>query len=292
MYLVDALSVLLRRWYIVLGGVLVLVAGAAAVVAYVPTTYQSSGQMVLLLPPGASGTERPVNPYLNLQTGLTTAASLVAGAASTKDVEKEMKAQDARAEYAVSVVPGTGPLISVTAKDSDPMLATATRDAMMAWIDTELRRIQDEVDVPQAQYISATRASVSETAEALPGSKLRALAALGAVVGLLTLVMTFTFDRLLLRRASRRMAAESPSAASEEVPGADLASPVGQEPLGEAEPGDTRAPEGSAPAGLGARHGRRHGDGLVVEFHGRRNPSSGDDGFDGSHRRPSNGVAR
>ena len=200
MYLVDALTVLLRRWYVVLAGVLVLAGGAAAVMAYVPTTYQSSGQMVLLLPPAASGTEKPVNPYLNLQTGLTTAASLVSGAASTKDVEKEMKDAGFDAEYAVAVVPGTGPLISVTAKDSDGAEATATRDEMMGWIDRELLRIQDEVGVPRAQYISATRSSVSRTAEALPGSKLRALAALGAVVGLLTLVLTFAIDRMLLRR--------------------------------------------------------------------------------------------
>ena len=204
MYLVDALSVLGRRWYVVVVGMLALAGGAAVVVTYVPTVYQSSGQMLLLLPPEASGTEKPVNPYLNLQAGLTTAASLVSGAASTRDVEEEMKGLGMGAEYAVAVVPGTGPLVSVTAKDSDAAMATATRDAMMAWIDTELQRIQEEVDVPRAQYISATRSSVSLTAEALPGSKLRALAALGAVVGILTLALTFGLDRLLARRASSR----------------------------------------------------------------------------------------
>ena len=217
MYMIDALSVLARRWYVVLAGVAVLAGGAAAVVAYVPTSYQSSGQMLFLLPPGASGTEKPVNPYLNLQDGLTTAASLVSGAASTKDVEMEMKEQGFDAEYAVAVVPGTGPLITITAKDSNAALATSTRDAMMAWIDVELQRIQEEVDVPQAQYISATRSSVSSTAEALPGSKIRALAALGAVVGLLTLALTFGLDRMLLRRASRRAA--SPPAVTVAVPG-------------------------------------------------------------------------
>ena len=210
MYLVDALTVMARRWYVVLAGVLVLGGGAAAVVAYVPTTYQSSGQMVLLLPPQASGTEKPVNPYLNLQTGLTTAASLVSGAASTKDVEKEMEEAGFDSEYAVAVVPGTGPLISVTAKDSDGAAATATRDAVMAWIDQELLRIQDEVRTPRSQYISATRSSVSRTPEALPGSKLRALAALGAVVGLLTLALTFGIDRVLLRRVARRNATYTP----------------------------------------------------------------------------------
>lgn len=255
MYLVDGMKVLVRRWYIVLVGVLVLVGGAAAVIAYVPTVYQSSGQMVLLLPAGASGTEKPVNPYINLQTGLTTAASLVSGAASTKDVEKEMKAQGTDAEYSVAVVPGTGPLISVTAKDSDARLATATRDAIMTWIDIELQRIQEEVDVPRAQYISATRSSVSRTAEALPGSKLRALAALGAIVGLLTLFLTFGLDRLLLRRAARRPTLHQVSS-DDPGSGADMTDQTEE----------TDGTDGVAVADTA--------DGLVLNFHPKRPPAS------------------
>ncbi|QSR32553.1 hypothetical protein CFI00_19060 [Nocardioides sp. S5] len=251
MYLVDALTVLVRRWYIVLAGVLVLAGGAAVVVKYVPTTYQASGQMVLLLPPGASGTGRPVSPWLNLQTGLTTAASLVSGSASTKDVEEAMKDQGHDAEYAIAVVPGAGPVISITAKDSDPALATATRDALMAWVDRELQRIQVEVDVPQAQYISATRSSVSSTAEALPGSKLRALAALGAVVGLLTLALTFGIDRLLSRRPARR--APRPDVDTEDDTGQDVTD--GSMP----DPGTGD----DAPDSVGR-------DGLVLRFHSKR----------------------
>lgn len=256
MYLVDALTVLARRWYVVLAGVLIMAGGTAAVFAYVPTTYQSSGQMVLLLPPEASGTGEPVNPYLNLQTGLTTAASLVSGAASTKDVAKEMAEEGFDAEYAVAVVPGTGPLITVTAKDSDPRLATATRDAMMAWIDVELRRIQEEVDVPRAQYISATRSSVSRTAEALPGSKLRALAAMVAVVGMLTLVATFGFDRLLGRRAARR--------ASRPAPQVSGAAPT-PEPQPRAETQGTQGEQEASDA--------EGTEGLVLTFHTERPPA-------------------
>jgi hypothetical protein len=264
MYLVDALTVLLRRWYVVLAGVLVLAGGGAAVVAYVPTTYQSSGQMVLLLPPAASGTETPVNPYLNLQTGLTTAASLVSGAASTKDAEEEMKDAGFDAEYAVAVVPGTGPLISVTAKDSDGAEATATRDEMMAWIDRELLRLQDEVGVPRAQYISATRSSVSRTAEALPGSKLRALAALGAVVGLLTLVLTFGIDRLLLRRKARRD--PEPGTAPVDEPAKSATRTHDEAEVSEAE--TVREPQ--VDSASARDEGNR--DGLVLTFHSKQAP--------------------
>jgi capsular polysaccharide biosynthesis protein len=211
MYLIDALSVLLRRWYVVLVGALLMLGGAAAVFAVVPTTYQSSGQMLLLLPPGASGTDKPVNPYLNLQSGLTTAASLVSGAVSTKDVQRELTEKGFDAEYAVAVVPGTGPLITVTAKDIDPELAVETRDAVMSWIDAEMAAIQQEVDVPRDQYIRATRSSVSSGAEVLPGSKLRALVGVAVLGGVLTLAMTFLVDRLLVRRAARRGSPAEPA---------------------------------------------------------------------------------
>jgi capsular polysaccharide biosynthesis protein len=256
MYLVDALNVMLRRWYVVLAGVVFLAAGAALVIKFVPTTYQASGQMVLLLPPGASGTERPVSPWLNLQEGLTTAASLVSGAASTKDVQVAMEGQGYSADYAIAVVPGAGPIISITAKDNDPAEATATRNAMMAWVDQELQRIQDEVDVPQAQYISATRSSVSRTAEVLPGSKMRALAALGAVVGLLTLALTFGLDRLLVRRASRRQVREATGAFGDDT--------VAGVPTWSLD--DGQDPQHDASDDVDA-------DGLVLRFHSKRSRS-------------------
>ncbi|MET0523634.1 MAG: hypothetical protein ABWZ91_02465 [Nocardioides sp.] len=203
----DAVAVLLRRWYVLGVGALFLAAGAWAVFTYVPTTYQASGQMIFLLPPSASGTDKPINPYLNMQSGLTTAASIVSGAAATKDVQRALAEDGFDAEYAVAVIPGTGPLMTITSKAKDPAEAVATRNAVMAWIDGEVGQIQADVDVPRDQFIQATRSSVSSGAEVLPGSKLRALVGVGVLVGILTLVATFLLDRLLTKRTAKREAA-------------------------------------------------------------------------------------
>lgn len=271
MYFIDAVSVLARRWYILLAGMLLMACGAVAVVLYVPTQYQASGQMVLLLPPGASGTGKPINPYLNLQAGLTTAASLVSGSASTKDVQRELKGQGFDSEYAVAVVPGTGPLITVSAKDTDPAVAVGTRDAVMAWVSQELGRIQDEVAVPESQYISATPSSVSRRAEALPGSKLRALAGVAALGAILTLGATFGLDRLLRRRSARRRPKEeSTSSADDEaspldrtsdgpVPIKRPATPVAMKPANGS--GSTRPNNVGAEAAKRPWIGRRTGSG-------------------------------
>ena len=47
---------------------------------------------MLLLPADATGAATPTNPFLNLQPGLTITASLIAGAVSTKETQRDMVA--------------------------------------------------------------------------------------------------------------------------------------------------------------------------------------------------------
>lgn len=208
MYFVDALRVLARRWVVVLVGVLCMAGGGVAVVRYVPTEYQASGQLILLLPPGVNRDLGPTNPYLNLPPELTTTASLLAGGIMTKDSMRAVAGDGYTSEYDVAVVPGAGPLLIITAKDTDPDEALATRDEVMTRLQQELAQIQADADVPDRQLISATPSSVGSSAEALPGSKIRALAGvLGAGVTL-TLLAAFLIDRRKNRRKYRVAKAE------------------------------------------------------------------------------------
>lgn len=195
MYLVDALKVLLRQRIVVLIGVLLLAFGVLGVVRWVPTQHQASGQLILLLPAAASGTTTPTNPYLNLPSEMTTTASLLAGTMMTKDTERDLAAQGFTSEYDVTVVPGAGPIILITAKDNDPAACLAIRDELIIRLESELSRIQEAADVPDRQLITATPSSVGQIAEALPGNKVRALAVLTGVVGTLTCVVAFLRDR-------------------------------------------------------------------------------------------------
>src|SRR3954471_4306565 len=123
----DFLRVLARRWYVVVAGIFAMVLTAVAVIVWVPTQYQSSGQLLLLLPPTASGKSTPTNPYLNLADGLTTTASLVSSQVSSKETHRQVVSRGYTGEYSVSVLPDAGPLIVVTATDSDPAKALRTR---------------------------------------------------------------------------------------------------------------------------------------------------------------------
>jgi hypothetical protein len=199
MYLVDALRVLLRRWKIVVVGCAALFVAAGAVVHYVPTQYQASGQLLFVLPADATGKKTPTNPYLNLQAGLTTVASLAASSVMTRDSSRSLVADGFTATYAAALNPGTGPLIVVTAKDADPAAAVATRDEVMRRINDELARLQSDVDVPPTQLISSRPVSVAANADPLPGSKIRALAVIGGGIVLLTLMTAFAWEGLVNR---------------------------------------------------------------------------------------------
>lgn len=195
MYFVDVLKVLARQWVVLAVGALVLAAGAVGVLRAVPTAHQATGQLILLLPAEASGLATPTNPYLNLPDEMTTTASILAGSMMTKDTERDLASQGFTSEYDVTVVPGAGPIILITAKDTDPSAGLETRDELISRLEAELAKIQEAVDVPERQLIRATPSSVGQVAEALPGNKIRALAVLVGVVGTLTCLVAFLRDR-------------------------------------------------------------------------------------------------
>ena len=210
-YFVDALKVIARRWYVCLAGVIILACATGVVIKVVPTQYQASGQLLLLLPSEASGTKTPTNPYLNLQSGLTTTASLISTAVSGKDAQRQLAKEGLASEYSLSLIPGTGPLILITATDSDPTTAIRTRDYLIKRLDGQLQDLQDRVNVPQRQLISSLPTNVDSQAEVLPGSKLRALGAIGGTIIVLTLIVTFTLDRFLLVRRAGMARTVSPN---------------------------------------------------------------------------------
>ncbi|MQW74786.1 hypothetical protein GHK92_02775 [Nocardioides sp. dk4132] len=197
MSVVNLLSALARRWVVVLIGVGLTAVGCYQVLQTVGTQHQASSQVVLLLPPEASGLATPSNPFLNMQNGQVTLASMLAGTVSTADVNRRLVEDGNDAEYDVAVVPGAGPILQVTTTSTDPAAALATRNAVMKEIDTQLARLQKQADVPPRQLISGQRVAVSADAEVLGGSRIRALGATAAAGLLVTLLLALGLDRLL-----------------------------------------------------------------------------------------------
>lgn len=217
-YFSDAIAVVVRRWYVVVVAAIVMVAGAAAVIAVVPTEYQASGQVLLLPPAETAVGARRTNPYLNLPNGLTFTATLLASGATQRSVARDLVEAGFESAYSVSVVPGTGPLIVISVKDTDGAAALALRDELITRIESELTRIQQEESVPDGQQIVARRFNSSSVAEVLAGSKIRALGALLALGTVTTAVVLFGFDRWHTRRRGRRTEPPDTHSLDEEEP--------------------------------------------------------------------------
>lgn len=209
MYLLAVGRLALRRWITCVVGLLATLVLCLLISAHVPPDHRATSQMLLMLPPDASGTDTPTNPYLNLPQGLVTTASLIAGNLSTKDSQREVAAAGDTADYTISLVPESGPLLSITTTSSDPAQALATRDELMTLVDRQLSQLQENAAVPQHQLMTATRTTVSKEAETMSGFRYKVLV-LGALLGLLyTLGACALLDRLFQWVRARRSRAVS-----------------------------------------------------------------------------------
>lgn len=213
MYLSDAIAVIARRWWVVLLGALVTVGVTGAVFSAVATQYQATGQ-ILLLPPTARVTaEDPINPYLNLPDGLTLTAALLANHAAGLDTEAQLAAEGFEATYSVSVLPGTGPLISISVSGTDPQAALDQRDRLISIVTDRLAQLQSAEAVAPTQFIRARDVTSASEAEVLAGARLRAAAVVGVLGVFFTVTVTFAIDRLRTGRSRPAGAAQSSDAA-------------------------------------------------------------------------------
>ena len=111
----DFLRVALRRWYVLIAGVLATVALTSAVPQVAPPDYTARG-LVLLLPAEAS-TGAGGNPLLMLD-GLTTPADVVVAYFKSEAAQELVAKAAPTAEFSVEMEQSTrGPLIAV---DVDP----------------------------------------------------------------------------------------------------------------------------------------------------------------------------
>ncbi|CAI9398663.1 hypothetical protein [Nocardioides sp. T2.26MG-1] len=248
MYFAEALAVLARRWYVVVVCAIAIVAGLVVAVKEVPTQYQASGQVLLLLPPTATGKGTPSNPYLNLQPGLTTMATITAAQLNSKPEQRSFVEAGFTSDYAIGVSPDTGPLLLITVKDIDPVEAAATRDEVIARVTRELFVLQEGLDVPDTQRVYP-RTTSAPPAEVVPGAKIRAMAVIGGGGLVATIILAFLLDRLLRRRpgGDDEEEQQGPDQSDpDEGRQLKLATPVAPKEEGEGTPGRTKRTRNAA----------------------------------------------
>ena len=209
--------VLLRRWYVVLLGLVATGALCALAVQLVPPTHRATSA-VLLLPPQTADSEEPDNPFLALG-GLDTVAGVLARDITDRATRDAIFDGGAQGGYTVEpdLISG-GPVLLITAEAVSPDSALQTRDAVTDRLPRTLAELQVAAGVAESLQIRTKEITRDQTAEPVYNTLIRAVlvAAAGGVTA--TFLAVAALDGLLRRRADKRSARHLPSK-SRRLPG-------------------------------------------------------------------------
>lgn len=199
----SAFRVLLRRWVVVLLGALLTLGAAAYVYTQVPSRYQSTARMLLLLPADSRGEAEIGSPFLYLPNGLNVLAGIVAATPTSRDFRAQLVVEGFSSQFEVGV-DNSSPTITVSVEGSDPQDVIETRDRLIQAINLELLTVQQEESAPVNQVAHARVYGTEAAPVQIGGDRMRAVLAVGGVGALLTLILVFAIDRLSLLRRARR----------------------------------------------------------------------------------------
>lgn len=199
----SAVRVLLRRWIVVLIGVIMTLGAAGYLYVSTPPTYAAGARMLLLLPNNARGPDVIGSPFLYLPSGLEVIARLVAGAPATRAFQQAKAAEGLDAAVEVSV-DNRSPMLIIDVTGEDPDDVLATRDWVVDSLQEELRLIQVEEGAPSAQIAHGRVFGAEDVPRSGGNSWMRPVLAVVAVGGIVTLIAAFSIDFAMQRRRRRR----------------------------------------------------------------------------------------
>lgn len=202
MYVRDLLRSLVRRWYLVLVG-LVLTAGLSfAVFSSAPISYETQASM-LLLPPKSSVGSRG-NPYLYLG-GLGQAVEVLSARMNSDQVSRPVAVAHPDVEFSVAQdTTTTGPILLIKVTAPSEAEAMQVQGALVDLVPPALQDMQDGLSIPESSRIDLMTLVADSRAEPDTKTRDRALIVVAGVGLAGTLLLTGLIDSLLRSRGPRR----------------------------------------------------------------------------------------
>ncbi len=225
MDLLTALKILLRRWPVVLAGLVLTVFAVVQVGQIVKPTYEAKAT-VLFKSPGAA------NPFLEFPQGLEVTADALIVVLQSPVGGKQLEAAGATANYSLERT--NGPIVEITADGATSDSADGTVDLVVQALKDELKNYQ--ATAPADQMITVD-AITEPTSQAKYGSRIRAQFAVGAIGLAATVAAGLAADALMRQRQESRLRRQALAEAEREdgwYPpshvGGQAARPVADEP--------------------------------------------------------------
>jgi hypothetical protein len=197
MDLLTALKILIRRWPVVLAGLVLTVVGVVQVGHIVQPSYEAKGT-VLFLSPGAG------NQYLEFPAGLEVTADALIVKLQSPAGGKRLEAAGATASYTLERT--NGPIVEITANGRTDAEATKTVDLVVASMRSELESYQ--VAAPPNQQITL-EALTEPTSKAKLGSRIRAQFAVGGIALAATVAAGLATDAIMRQMQEARLRREA-----------------------------------------------------------------------------------
>jgi hypothetical protein len=193
----ETVSSLLRRWYILMVGLLLTAAMCWVVQGRVPVTYEAKGSQVLM-PPSATVGEG--NPYLYLG-GLSQALDVLIRHVNAAEVTQPVLRAFPGTAFSVEADGSTsGSILVISASGSTPEGTLGVLQAALDKIPAALKDMQDELAIADRVRINVRTVVVDGQATKNNQSQMRLvlLAAGGGTVG--TVLLTAMMDNFLSGR--------------------------------------------------------------------------------------------
>jgi len=201
MKLADAWRMLLRRWYIVVPGLLLAVACGVAAWTAVEPEYERQGVQIVL-PGMGSLPEDATNPYLYL-SGLALPADIVVQAVMGENVLNGVLEDFPGAEVEVSRSGTSAPIITITVTAGSDADAEKLLAIMMDRTTSTLASMQQEESIADNSRMSITTLAVDTQSRQIQRTRLLIAGGAVIVVAAIALFVTALVDGLAKRRRRR-----------------------------------------------------------------------------------------
>lgn len=199
MDLIDLLRIGLRRWYVAVPAVLLVLAGSLLARSSVELTYKSTGSLLLFAPREPDASKNRILAFNSLEVPASVAAQVVGDAVTRERVE----ARGGSKSYELGLDPANpAPLVLVVATGTLDQ-AQPTVQLVLDEVSADLERRQTALGAPPETWITTEVVTPPTEPEPQNGSRTRAFIAVFLVGLALAAGLTIAVDLLLDRRRRR-----------------------------------------------------------------------------------------
>lgn len=196
------LAAVIRRWYIIIPLLIATAVAAATAGRWVEPEYTTSA--VIAIVPGKAPTQDPgdaptaTNPY----NAVSFSTGVLQYVLNSSGVRQELLTNGVAGSYQIKAVPRSS-FLGIEATANDPEVAIATGRGVIEGARKVLRERQAAAGTPATAYASIEVLDDADSVAASGSGQLQAQAALLAVGGIISVILTVLTDDLLLLRRRR-----------------------------------------------------------------------------------------